>query len=51
MGFDEEHVDYIQSYGIVWEDYDDDQILNHHNHSTRVMVMILIHFPPLIIDH
>jgi hypothetical protein len=31
MDFDNEHIDDIQSYGIDWEDYDDDRILNHHN--------------------
>jgi hypothetical protein len=29
----DEEVDDIQAYGIDWEDYDDDGILNHHNHA------------------
>jgi len=33
LDFSDEEVQDIQSYGIDWEDYDDDRILNHHNHA------------------
>lgn len=33
LHFSDEDVEDIQSYGIDWEDYDDDRILNHHNHA------------------
>ena len=33
LDFSDEEVQDIQSYGTDWEDYDDDRILNHHNHA------------------
>jgi hypothetical protein len=33
---DDEEVDDIEAYGIDWEDYDDDRILNHHNQGNPV---------------
>jgi len=32
---DEEPVEDIQSYGIDWEDYNNDNILNHHRHANH----------------
>jgi len=32
---DDESISNIQSYGIDWEDYDDDSILDHHRQANQ----------------